>query len=323
MLGERLRITWIVERSFCRIAKVKHEQYKLKAAIKFGCSLFDLPQIPFLPQGFVLQWLHGNRRGYPRISAVLCAILEDTRGDSLKLIKWMAAVLLTGALLLGCAQDKGADPAFTPPSVENNQAVDVDKIQLLQLEEPKSGDTIATIETTQGSFEVVLYPQRAPKAVENFTAHVNEGYYNGLKIFEIVKDNRIQTGDPNNDGTGGDSIWGGPFEDEFGYDLWHFTGAVCMVSTGADSNRSQFYVVCSGAVPEETVTQMEEAKYPQKVIDAYKEKGGAPWHDSKTTVFGQVVGGMDVVQKICNLPQVENTPKEDVIVTNITLRTVE
>ena len=53
-----------------------------------------------------------------------------------------------------------------------------------------SGDTIATIETTQGAFEVVLYPQRAPKAVENFTTHVTEGYYNGLKIFQVVRNNR-------------------------------------------------------------------------------------------------------------------------------------
>ena len=241
----------------------------------------------------------------------------------MKTLKIFLPLLIAGVLLLGCSQEKGNDPAFIPPSVENNQTVDVDKIHLFQLEEPKSGDTIATIETTQGAFEVVLYPQRAPKAVENFTTHVTEGYYNGLKIFQVVRNNRIQTGDPNNDGTGGDSIWGGPFEDEFGYDLWHFTGAVCMVSTGADSNRSQFYVVCSGELPQETIRQMEEAKYPQKVIDAYKEKGGTPWHDSKTTVFGQVVSGMDVVQKICNLPQTENVPQEDVIVTNITLRTVE
>ena len=150
----------------------------------------------------------------------------------MKTLKIFLPLLIAGVLLLGCSQEKGNDPAFIPPSVENNQTVDVDKIHLFQLEEPKSGDTIATIETTQGAFEVVLYPQRAPKAVENFTTHVTEGYYNGLKIFQVVRNNRIQTGDPNNDGTGGDSIWGGPFEDEFGYDLWHFTGAVCMVHRG-------------------------------------------------------------------------------------------
>jgi hypothetical protein len=54
-MGKRLQMIWIVERPFCRIAKVKHEQYKVKAAIKLGCSLFDLRKIPFLPQGIVLQ----------------------------------------------------------------------------------------------------------------------------------------------------------------------------------------------------------------------------------------------------------------------------
>ncbi len=83
---------------------------------------------------------------------------ETPRGDRLKTLKIFLPLLIAGVLLLGCSQEKGNDPAFIPPSVENNQTVDVDKIHLFQLEEPKSGDTIATIETTQGAFEVVLYP---------------------------------------------------------------------------------------------------------------------------------------------------------------------
>ncbi len=121
--------------------------------------------------------------------------------------------------------------------------MDVDKIHLFQLEEPKSGDTIATIETTQGAFEVVLYPQRAPKAVENFTTHVTEGLLQRPENFPGGEEQPHQTGDPNNDGTGGDSIWGGPFEDEFGYDLWHFTGRSVWCPPGRTTGASSMWSV--------------------------------------------------------------------------------
>ena len=66
-----------------------------------------------------------------------------------------------------------------------------------------------------------LYPNECPKTVENFVTHARNGYYNNLIFHRVIKGFVIQTGDPEGDGTGGVSIWGGTFEDEFSPNLKH------------------------------------------------------------------------------------------------------
>lgn len=102
---------------------------------------------------------------------------------------------------------------------------------------------VAVIRTNKGTIKVRLFPEYAPKAVENFVTHAKSGYYNNLVFHRISKDFVIQGGDPTATGTGGASIWGQPFEDEFDDVLHHFRGALSMANSGANTNTSQFFIV--------------------------------------------------------------------------------
>ena len=78
----------------------------------------------------------------------------------------------------------------------------------VQLSEPNNGDPIAVIKTSMGDITVRLFPQYAPKAVENFTTHAKNGYYDGVIFHRVIENFMIQSGDPTGTGTGGESIWG-------------------------------------------------------------------------------------------------------------------
>ncbi|MDD5595875.1 MAG: peptidylprolyl isomerase [Candidatus Omnitrophica bacterium] len=129
------------------------------------------------------------------------------------------------------------------------------------------------LETNQGIIEIKLLPLVAPKACENFTKLVEKGYYNGLIFHRVIKNFMIQGGDPTGTGRGGNSIWGKPFADEFsssvGFDK---PGILAMANAGPNSNGSQFFITTAKT----------------------------PWLDMHHTIFGEVVSGYDVVQKIEN-----------------------
>ncbi|KAI8567082.1 hypothetical protein RHMOL_Rhmol02G0093500 [Rhododendron molle] len=150
-----------------------------------------------------------------------------------------------------------------PPPDELLAASDIGKSVTTSLPEN------VLVHTTLGDIHMKLYPEECPKTVENFTTHCRNGYYDNLIFHRVIKGFMIQTGDPLGDGTGGQSIWGREFEDEFHKSLRHdrpFT--VSMANAGANSNGSQFFIT--------TVA--------------------TPWLDNKHTVFGRVIKGMDVVQ---------------------------
>jgi len=133
----------------------------------------------------------------------------------------------------------------------------------------------ATIHTTMGDIVVKMFFQEAPKTVENFTVHSKKGYYDNTIFHRVIQGFMIQCGDPQGDGTGGESIWGGEFEDEFHRSLKHdrpFT--LSMANAGPNTNGSQFFIT---TVP-------------------------CPWLDNKHTVMGRVLQGMDVVQNIEKTP---------------------
>ncbi|KAJ3123496.1 hypothetical protein HK098_001884 [Nowakowskiella sp. JEL0407] len=132
----------------------------------------------------------------------------------------------------------------------------------------------AIIHTTMGDIHIRLFPEYAPKAVENFTALCKKNYYDNVTFHRVIKGFMIQTGDPNGDGTGGESIWGHEFEDEFSKHLKHdraFT--VSMANAGPNTNGSQFFITTA---PTE-------------------------WLDNKHTIFGRATGGMDVITRIENV----------------------
>ncbi len=172
-----------------------------------------------------------------------------------------------------------------------------------QLEAAKCGDTLAILHTTMGDITIKLFPEKAPKTVENFTTHIKNGYYNGLIFHRVIKDFMIQGGDPTGTGMGGESIWGHNFEDEFCAELHNLRGALSMANAGPGTNGSQFFIVQADTVPGSMLSQMEDLAdrgFPTDITEAYKELGGTPWLDFKHTVFGQVTDGMDTVDNIAN-----------------------
>ena len=130
---------------------------------------------------------------------------------------------------------------------------------------------IVVLETNVGKIELKLYPKVAPLAVENFTTHVKNGYYNGLIFHRIIKDFMIQGGDPKGTGTGGKSIWGKPFKDEFAANVvFDKPYLLAMANSGPKTNGSQFFITL---VP-------------------------TPHLNGKHTIFGEVIKGKDVVRKM-------------------------
>lgn len=101
----------------------------------------------------------------------------------------------------------------------------------------------AVLETTSGKITLDLFPQIAPKAVENFVTHINNGYYNGIIFHRVIRQFMIQGGDPTGTGRGGESIWGEDFEDEItkGY-TFDRAGILAMANAGANTNGSQFFI---------------------------------------------------------------------------------
>lgn len=137
------------------------------------------------------------------------------------------------------------------------------------------------LETTQGNIEIKLMPQVAPKACENLTKLVEQGYYNNIIFHRVIKQFMVQGGDPTGTGTGGKSIWGHPFEDEVSVSVeFDKPGILAMANSGPNTNGSQFFIT---TVP-------------------------TPWLNMHHTIFGEVVSGYDVVQKI-EKTQVDSSDK--------------
>ena len=125
----------------------------------------------------------------------------------------------------------------------------------------------ATMQTNQGTIEIELFDDDAPKTVENFKKLANDGFYNGVIFHRVIPDFMIQGGDPTGTGSGGP---GYQFEDEFN-DHKVVRGALAMANAGPNTNGSQFFIVTAEATP---------------------------WLDGKHTVFGEVTSGMEVVDTI-------------------------
>jgi cyclophilin family peptidyl-prolyl cis-trans isomerase len=133
----------------------------------------------------------------------------------------------------------------------------------------------AILHTSEGAIELELYPNEAPKTVENFMKLARDGFYEGVIFHRVIPDFMIQGGDPTGTGTGGP---GYEFEDEFN-EHRVVRGALAMANAGPNTNGSQFFIVTAEATP---------------------------WLDGKHTVFGKVTSGMDVVDRICEAERDKN-----------------
>jgi peptidyl-prolyl cis-trans isomerase B (cyclophilin B) len=145
----------------------------------------------------------------------------------------------------------------------------------------------ATLRTNHGAIELELYPDEAPKTVENFVKLARDAFYDGLIFHRVIPDFMIQGGDPTGTGRGGP---GYQFEDEFNEHKVD-RGALAMANAGPNTNGSQFFIVTADA---------------------------CPWLDGKHTVFGRVTSGMDVVDTISTLPSDSgDKPREDAIIEHV------
>lgn len=207
-----------------------------------------------------------------------------------------------------------------------------------QLDKPSVGEEVAIMHTSEGDICMRFFPEAAPKSVENFITHAKEGYYDGLTFHRVINNFMIQGGDPKGDGTGGESIYGENFEDEFSNKLFNIRGSVAMANSGADTNGSQFFInqskpeafsgwsnleaqwaqvhqeisnyIAQGEL--DTVIQglsyiygLDTDVIPDEAKKLYEENGGNPTLDGAFniidrghTVFAQVYEGMDIVDKI-------------------------
>ncbi len=149
--------------------------------------------------------------------------------------------------------------------------------------------TTATLHTNHGAIVLELYPEDAPKTVENFVTLASDGFYDGVIFHRVIPDFMIQGGDPTGTGRGGP---GYQFEDEFN-DHKVVRGALAMANAGPNTNGSQFFIVTADA---------------------------ASWLDGKHTVFGKVTDGMDVVDTISQLPRDGmDRPEDEVTIERVEL----
>lgn len=186
--------------------------------------------------------------------------------------------------------------------------------------EVAENERVVDMETSMGTIKIKLFEDRAPKAVENFITHSENGYYDGLTFHRVIQDFMIQGGDPLGTGSGGESIYGEFFDDEFSKELYNLRGALSMANAGPDTNGSQFFIVQRTSMDEGQIADLEKNKYPQEIIEAYKTNGGTPWLDGAHTVFGQVIEGMDVVDAIAGVEVGPvDKPIEDVVIEKITV----
>ncbi len=148
----------------------------------------------------------------------------------------------------------------------------------------KGEDTIVFLLTNQGTIKLKLYPEIAPKTCENFIGLIKKGYYNGIIFHRVIPNFMIQGGDPTGTGRGGESVWGGKFEDEFS-DKVQFDkkGVLAMANAGPGTNGSQFFITVA----------------PADHLNGHH------------TIFGEVVDGYDVVEKIVNTPRDGNDRPSD------------
>lgn len=229
----------------------------------------------------------------------------------------------------------------------NTSGIQSDKKVGYQLELPQKNEEIAIVNTSMGQFKLRFFPEAAPKAVENFKTHSKNGYYNGRIFHRVINNFMIQGGDPNGNGTGGESIWGSPFEDEFSDKLFNISGAVAMANSGKNTNGSQFFINQGGKENFGGWDYFEQAyeKYKNnknaniidmsnitpEIKDLYNNNGGNPHLDGAFntqnkghTVFAQVFDGIDVINKIASVEtNSSDKPLTDVVIENIELSTFE
>ncbi len=207
-----------------------------------------------------------------------------------------------------------------------------------QTDAPEKGEEICVLTTDMGEIKIRFFPEAAPKAVYSFKSHALSGYFDGLLFHRVIDNFMIQGGDPKGNGTGGESVWGEDFEDEFQSNLVNISGSLSCANSGPDTNGSQFFInaVEPGSIDWDGYKSycIEYMLYLDQYVEAYGDEGRdyfvASYGDTVDfnkvtdeykalydeyggnitldgaysvngrghTVFGQVFEGLDVVREI-------------------------
>lgn len=207
-----------------------------------------------------------------------------------RMIAGLLACTLCASLLGGCSGGVGTKYK--------------DKAVGFQLEMPAVGERIAILHTNKGDISLRLFPEAAPKAVENFIALAESRYYEGVTFHRVIDDFMIQTGDPTGTGSGGESFDGEPFEDEFDEKLLNLRGAVAMANRGVDTNTSQFFINQSPADEFPGRDYYTRTRYENEYFYLLQSQGQsfATQYPDIDTYIEQYYGGMN--------PDPEKVPDE-------------
>lgn len=225
-------------------------------------------------------------------------------------------------------------------SERNKTYIDVDNMKLIQLDEPKDGDTVAVIDTSLGEVRAVLYPDEAPQAVKNFTELAESGYYDNTYVFHSEEGVYAAAGAKLKDGTmpDGYDTQRELVERELSQNLWPFKGALIVLNTTAEGgffdkllgdvtyyNGSRFALLNSIEFTDEIISGLRESSESRILADAFIENGGVPNFSQQMTVIGQTYQGFDVIEKLSSL-ETESSgndtykiPKEDVMIKSVTI----
>lgn len=253
---------------------------------------------------------------------------------SILLFTIIASALLLGAtivLLYFSAKRQQNDRYIT---------IDPDTIRLVQLEAPKEGDPIAIVDTTLGEIRFVLYPEKSPNAVKNFTELAESGWYDNTYVYDLLEGVYASAGCKQKNGelTGDADSSRERTERELDQDLWPFRGAVCMVNTAKDStfknrlmgggqfyNGSCFMFVDEVELDDESKQQLLDASDNKALGQAFLDLGGVPNLSQQVTIIGQTYEGLDVIDALTELDTENNgkymIPKEDIMIKTVKIDT--
>ncbi len=202
-------------------------------------------------------------------------------------MKKILALVLAIALIAGCGKKNETKKSTAQKTTLEEQVKNMMNVGSDEM-------LVAVMKTNMGTMELELYPHKTPKTVENFVGLAMKGYYKGVTFHRVIDNFMIQGGDPTGTGMGGESFWGGKFQDEFRQDLrFDSPGVLAMANAGPNTNGSQFFITL---VP-------------------------TPWLNGHHTIFGHLIKGMDVLKAIGKVKTgPRDKPVNDVIIESVTIQ---
>ncbi len=222
----------------------------------------------------------------------------------MKMIKKMTLLLVVVLLLsafTACGQDNKEMPPYADAPAKDSLVADpnayANEEYGFQLDMPKEGETVAIMHTNKGDISIRLFPEAAPKTVQNFILHAQKGYFDGLTFHRVINDFMIQGGDPKGDGTGdaGKDIKGEFTANGFTNNLKHVRGVISMARGNEPDSASCQFFICDSATAS---------------------------LDGNYAAFGYVMAGMETVDSIASVEVQSNgremsDPVKDVIIEKI------